>query len=166
VLEEQQAWKEEKERKEVDKDKVAEAQQRVHLVFFRVGHSGGWADPVHQTWKHPWGKHGLTWLQITMFCHKSSNLHELLQGNLSKKANQGVPSLDFMECQGSCHKQVTTWSLREAPESVAKNEPVCGSIPRPRHPAPFAGFWVLWQESRFRQQRNRTGVCGCCMHFF
>jgi len=52
--------------------------------------------------------------------HKFSNLHELLQGDLSKEINQGVQSLDFMDrpcncqhkkdglcaCKGNCCKQI------------------------------------------------------------
>jgi len=66
VLEDQQSWMEEREKKEVGKEKVTKAQQHARSVFLCVGHSKSWAVPIHKTLQCLREKHGLMWLRISM----------------------------------------------------------------------------------------------------
>ncbi len=82
--------------------------QDTWTVWFCLGMSKWWNNPVHAILKELRNKHELTWLRVTMSYHKFSNLREILQGDLNRKLMDGIISHDFMDqpCNCNCASKI------------------------------------------------------------
>jgi hypothetical protein len=83
-------------------DKLERDKQRNRSVYFCVGYSNLWREPIHKLLKKMRNKFELKWLRISMSYHRFPNMRELLQGDLSKKLTEGVESLDFKVRDCNC----------------------------------------------------------------
>jgi hypothetical protein len=82
-----------------DKDKPL---QRNRSVYFCMGFSNFWKEPIHKWLKLLRNRFDLKWLRILMSYHHFPNLRELLVGNLLKKLTEGVESMDFKVQDCNC----------------------------------------------------------------
>ncbi len=80
----------------------------MRTVWFCLGMSKWWNNPVHAILKELRNKHELMWLWVTMSYHKFSNLREIFQGDLNQKLMDGIISHDFMDrpCNCNCASKI------------------------------------------------------------
>ena len=67
-----------------------------------------WTPPIWKTIKLLTAKHNIPWLRVSMSYHRFPNLRELLNGDLTQKLTQNVPSLDFDTLACNCNTRNTT----------------------------------------------------------
>jgi hypothetical protein len=72
----------EKDKRKEEKDK--QDKQRNRSVYFCIGFSNFWKEPIHKWLKLLRNRFDLKWLRISMSYHRFPNLRELLAGDLSK----------------------------------------------------------------------------------
>jgi hypothetical protein len=89
--------KEERKEEKLERDK-----QRNRSVYFCIGYSNVWKEPIHKTLKKLRNKFDLKWLRISMSYHRFPNMRDLLAGDLSKKLSEGVESMDFQVRDCNC----------------------------------------------------------------
>ena len=77
------------------KEKLERDKQRNRSVYFCIGYSNAWKEPIHRILKKLRNKFDLKWLRISMSYHRFPNMREMLAGDLSKELSEGVRSLDF-----------------------------------------------------------------------
>jgi hypothetical protein len=88
-----------------DDEKAKKNNQDTRTVWFCLGMSKGWNNPIHAILKELQNKHGLTtWLRVSMSYHKFSNLREIFQGDLNRKLMDGIESRDFMDRPCNCNR--------------------------------------------------------------
>ena len=74
TLEEALAESEEKAKEQALKEETESCRQNQRQVFFCIGKSNLWKEPIHKTLKSLRDKHNLKWLRISMSYHHFSNL--------------------------------------------------------------------------------------------
>jgi hypothetical protein len=79
-----------KEEKEQERDK-----QRNRSVYFCLGYSKFWKEPIHKWLKKLRNRFDLRRLKISMPYHQFPNLQEMFAGDFSMKSTDGVESMDF-----------------------------------------------------------------------
>jgi hypothetical protein len=87
--------KHKEEKKEQDK-------QRNRSVYFCIGYSKFWKEPIHRWIMKLRNRFNIKWLRILMSYHRFPNLREMLAGDLASKQTEGVQSLDFMVRYCNC----------------------------------------------------------------
>jgi hypothetical protein len=83
-------------------EKLERDKQRNRSVYFCIGYSSLWKEPIHKLLKKLRNKFELKWLRILMSYHRFPNMREMLQGDLSKKLTEGVESKDFKVRDCNC----------------------------------------------------------------
>ena len=92
---------------------VSKTKQRQKLrnskraIYFCIGHSKAWKEPIHSIIKRLKTHFGLTWLRTSMSYHRFCNLRELFQGDLSTKINLGITCKDFKTEPCNCISRKT-----------------------------------------------------------
>ena len=71
-------------------------------IYFCVGYSRAWVEPIHKIINRLRKEFGLTWLRTSMSYHRYPNLRELFQGDLTTKLNEGIDSEDFKTLPCNC----------------------------------------------------------------
>jgi hypothetical protein len=83
-------------------EKQERDKQRNRSVYFCIGYSKIWKEPIHKLLKKLKSKFDLPWLRISMSYHRFPNMREMLAGDLSKKLSEGVESFDFKVRDCNC----------------------------------------------------------------
>jgi hypothetical protein len=83
-------------------EKLERDKQRNRSVYFCIGYSNVWKEPIHKILKKLRNKFDLKWLRISMSYHRFPNMRDLLAGDLLKKLSEGVESLDFKVRDCNC----------------------------------------------------------------
>ena len=83
-------------------EKLERDKQRNRSVYFCMGYTKFWKEPIHRLVKRLRDKFDLKWLRVSMSYHRFPNLREMLQGDLSKKLIEGVESMDFKVRDCNC----------------------------------------------------------------
>ena len=87
----------------IKKRKKRRARDRLRSLFFCVGYTDIWPDPIHVTLNRIKKRHlSLCWLRITMSYHRFTNLREMFQGDMSAKLLAGITSRDFKDLDCNC----------------------------------------------------------------
>ena len=87
----------------IERRKKRRARDRLRSLFFCVGYTDIWPDPIHVTLNRIKKRHlSLCWLRITMSYHRFTNLREMFQGDMSAKLLAGITSRDFKDLDCNC----------------------------------------------------------------
>jgi hypothetical protein len=76
--------------------------QRNRSVYFCIGYSKFWKEPIHRWIMKLRNRFDIKWLRISMSYHRFPNLREMLAGDLASKLTEGVQSLDFKVRDCNC----------------------------------------------------------------
>jgi hypothetical protein len=83
-------------------EKLGRDVQRNRSVYFCIGYSNTWKEPLHKVLKKLRNKFDLRWLRISMSYHRFPNMREMLAGDLSSKLSEGVESVEFKVRDCNC----------------------------------------------------------------
>jgi hypothetical protein len=87
-------------------EKLERDKQRNRSVYFCIGYSKLWKEPIHKILKKLRNKFDLKWLRILMSYHQFPNMREMLQGDLFlKKLTEGIKSIAFKVRDCNCRGQ-------------------------------------------------------------
>ena len=81
---------------------------RSRTIFFCIGFSHFWKEPIHKMLKRLRDRFDIKWLRISMSHHRFPNLRQVFQGDLAAKLVEGVESLDFLERECNCRSRKTS----------------------------------------------------------
>jgi hypothetical protein len=90
------------------KAKAKRERDRKRSVFFCIGQSKIWGEPIHKRLKRLKAKHGLTWLRFSMSYHKFSNLGQKLNSDLTAKVMTGIYDTDLADKKCNCNAKSKT----------------------------------------------------------
>jgi hypothetical protein len=76
-------------------EKLERDRERNRSVYFCIGYSKLWKEPIHKILKKLRNQFDLKWLRVSMSYHCFPNMREMLQGDLLKKLTKGIESMDF-----------------------------------------------------------------------
>ena len=74
------------------------------MIWFCIGMSKHWSNPIHARIKELHEKHGLKWLWVSIYYHRFANLRGIFQSDLNKKLIEGIISRDFCDLECNCNK--------------------------------------------------------------
>ena len=88
--------------KDRDKAKEESDRNRRRSVFFCIGYSTIWNQPIHSMIKEIKQEFNLSWLRFSMAYHRFTNVREIFQGDMSGKIIKGVESKQFKNLSCNC----------------------------------------------------------------
>ncbi len=83
-------------------DKVERDRQRNRSVYFCIGYSKLWKEPIHKLIKQLRNRFDLGWLRVSMSYHRFPNLRDLFQSDLTSTIIEGVESIDLKVRECNC----------------------------------------------------------------
>ena len=111
TLREQQQKQDRKTPEDITTSKGRKGRALRKTIFFCVGQSQAWTEPIHKVIKRLKQQHGLTWLRTSMSYHRFANVRELFQRDLSNKINREIQSQDFMTLPCNCRNKINNECL-------------------------------------------------------
>jgi hypothetical protein len=89
-------------KEECKEEKQERDKQRNRSVYFCIGFSKLWKEPIHKLIKKLRNKFNLGWLWISMSYHRFPNLRDMFQSNFLAKIIDGVELIDFKVRECNC----------------------------------------------------------------
>ena len=106
LAEKKKEMEDERKNPTLNKVKKRRERDRKRAIYFKIGFSNFWIQPVHKIIKKHKNKFtSLNWLRVSMSYHRFTNFREHLQGDLTTKLNEGIDSEDFQTLQCNCRNK-------------------------------------------------------------
>jgi hypothetical protein len=108
-------------------EKLEREKHRNKSVYFFIGYSNVWKEPIHNILKKLRNKFDLKWLRISTSYHRFQKMREMLTGDLSKFLSEGVKSFYFKVTDCNCRggrgpgKSVSTEIIAECRSSFTES---------------------------------------------